>query len=165
MSGHEIGAEPNGGSLLVDKDGDVWRHNDVTWICLSEAGEGTWAEIQWCAPFQVFTPQTDDGAAVAAQSMGGSLPPDASSSPAGPGPDKTGGQPGPASFQMIRHRDVTGVSGTGLIGEGTQFRDGTTVFRWYGEHPSTSVWPSVDELVAVHGHQGATELRWLDGGA
>ena len=110
-------------------------------------------------------PKTDDGAADAAQVMGGSLPPAVSSSPAGPGPDKTGGQPGPASFQMIRHHDVTGVSGTGLIGEGTQFRDGTTVFRWYGEHPSTSVWPSVDELVAVHGHHGATELRWLDGGA
>lgn len=106
--------------------------------------------------------QTDDGAVVPGQGLGGSSPAAvAPSSPIVPGPELIGGQPGPASFQMIRHHDVTGVSGTGLIGEGTRFRDGTTVFRWYGDHPSTSVWPSVQEVVAVHGHQGATELRWL----
>ncbi len=94
--------------------------------------------------------QTGDGAATPGQGLGGSTSEAAAPSSV------------PRSFQLIRHVDVTGVSGTGLIGEGTQFRDGTTVFRWYGDHPSTVVWPSPDDIVAVHGHQGATELVWLD---
>jgi hypothetical protein len=78
----------------------------------------------------------------------------------------SGGSPAPSSvprrFQMYRHHDVTGISGTGVIAEGTEYRDGVASLRWYGDHPSEVWWPSVAEILAVHGHQGATELRWLD---
>lgn len=121
--------------------------------------------------------KTDDGAVAPGHELGGSTPaaPTAAapSSPTGeavrPGPDHIGGQSGaavsPRSFQLIRHRDVSGVSGTGPVAEGTQFTDGSAALHWYGEHPSTAVWPSVADILAVHGHQGATVLRWLDGGA
>lgn len=69
----------------------------------------------------------------------------------------------PSRFELVRHRDVSGVSGTGIVAEGVQFSDGTVTLRWRGKHPSTAMWPSITEVLAVHGHGGATEVRWLDG--
>ena len=65
-------------------------------------------------------------------------------------------------FQLHRHADVSGVSGTGVVAEGVAFTDGTTVIRWLSDTPSTVLWPSIDAAMRVHGHGGATELRWLD---
>lgn len=64
---------------------------------------------------------------------------------------------------LLRHRDPTGVSGTGVVAEGAQFSDGTAVLRWHGEHRSTAVFESgVETILAVHGHSGATEVLYLD---
>ncbi|WBQ02985.1 hypothetical protein [Kribbella sp. CA-293567] len=68
----------------------------------------------------------------------------------------------PRHFRLIRHHDVSGVSGTGPVAEGTQFTDGSVAVRWYGDYPSTAVWPDIDSVLAVHGHKGATEIEWLD---
>lgn len=67
----------------------------------------------------------------------------------------------PRSFELHRHVDVTGQSGTGIVVEGTQWTDGTVSIRWRGANPSFANWPSVESLLAVHGHEGATELVWL----
>lgn len=66
-------------------------------------------------------------------------------------------------FELHRDTDVSGVSGIGVVAEGVAFSDGTTVVRWVvGEHRSTVVWPDVDSVVAIHGHNGATRLVWVD---
>ena len=66
-------------------------------------------------------------------------------------------------FKLQRDHDVSGVSGTGTVAEGVAFTDGTAVVRWIvGEHQSTVVWPSVESVVAIHGHNGATRLEWID---
>jgi hypothetical protein len=65
-------------------------------------------------------------------------------------------------FQLVRYVDVSGVSGTGAVAEGIQFSDGTVTLRWYGEWPTTSTWQGMDDLVAVHGHNGASVIRWVD---
>lgn len=70
----------------------------------------------------------------------------------------------PRTFELYRHRDISGTSGTGVVAYGTQWSDGTVSVRWAGATPSFSNWDSLDILVAVHGHEGATEVRWLDGG-
>lgn len=70
----------------------------------------------------------------------------------------------PRVFELYRHRDVTGKSGTGVVAWGAVWPDGTVSLRWAGETQSFSNWESLDVLVAVHGHEGATEVRWLDGG-
>jgi hypothetical protein len=44
---------------------------------------------------------------------------------------------------------------------GVEFGDGTVVIRWLGAHPSTVVWPSVDDAIAVHGHEGRTRIVWI----
>ncbi len=66
-------------------------------------------------------------------------------------------------FQLVRYVDVSGVSGTGAVAEGIQFSDGTVTLRWYGEWPTTSTWQSIDDVIAVHGHNGASQICWVDG--
>lgn len=97
--------------------------------------------------------KTDDGAGTRA-----GVQPEASEVVSGTAPSS----PHPRRFQLYRRHDVTGISGTGVVAEGTEYRDGVTSLRWYGDHPSEVWWPSVAEILAVHGHEGATEVRWLD---
>lgn len=95
--------------------------------------------------------QTDEGAQAP-----GPTPQAAAVSPAAPSSL-------PRRFRLIRHFDVSGVSGTGVVAEGVEFGDGAVALRWKGDHPSTVAWDSVESILAVHGHDGATELIWLDG--
>ena len=72
---------------------------------------------------------------------------------------------GPWRFRLVRVADPTGVSGTGHIADGVQFRDGTCVLRWNTEHSSTAVYASHKELMAIHGHNGGTMCEWVEGEA
>lgn len=65
-------------------------------------------------------------------------------------------------FVLQRDRDDTGVSGTGIVAEGVLFSDGRGVIRWCGQYSSITMWESLDQLIKVHGHNGATRLRWVD---
>ncbi|AER47690.1 hypothetical protein [Mycolicibacterium goodii] len=66
-------------------------------------------------------------------------------------------------FVLHRAEDVTGVSGTGTVAEGVQFSDGRVALRWIvGEHRSTVTWDSIDSVEKIHGHNGATAVRWVD---
>jgi hypothetical protein len=69
--------------------------------------------------------------------------------------------PIPRLFVLRRDRDVTGVSGPGDVADGVQWPDGSVVLRWR-ERPSTSVWDSLDLMLSVHGHDGATRVVWAD---
>jgi hypothetical protein len=64
-------------------------------------------------------------------------------------------------FELHRDRDLSGISGTGVVAEGVEFTDGQVVIRWLGVTPSTVVWTSIAEARAVHGHGGATRFVWL----
>jgi hypothetical protein len=66
-------------------------------------------------------------------------------------------------FNLVRRVDESGVSGTGLVAEGIEFGDGTVAMRWKSrEHHSTSLWDSIDDLIAIHGHGGMTTVGWID---
>jgi hypothetical protein len=54
------------------------------------------------------------------------------------------------------------VSGEGIVAEGIEFSDGSVCIRWKSATPSTVVWASLDDAMKVHGHDGATEVLWLD---
>jgi hypothetical protein len=58
--------------------------------------------------------------------------------------------------------DVTGISGVGPVINGVQFNDGVCVIRWSTAYPSTTVHDSIENILAVHGHGGLTELEWID---
>jgi hypothetical protein len=68
----------------------------------------------------------------------------------------------PRRFALVRHVDYTGVSGVGVVAYGVVFADGHVALRWASTHPATSLWSSIDDLVAVHGHGEATSIEWLD---
>ena len=67
-------------------------------------------------------------------------------------------------FVVFRKHDVSGVSGTGVIAEGICFPNGKTVMHWItpGKPQSMGVYESPEELIEIHGHEGATELVWVD---
>ena len=66
-------------------------------------------------------------------------------------------------FYLVRHKDLTGKSGEGIIAEGIQWSGGTAELHWLTDWETFVHWPGgVEEILAVHGHEGATVVRWLD---
>mgnify|MGYP006319141211 CR=1 FL=1 len=66
----------------------------------------------------------------------------------------------PFTFCLVRKADVSGTSGTGHVADGVQFPDGTCVLRWRTARSSTAVYSSHADLMAIHGHDGATVCEW-----
>lgn len=65
------------------------------------------------------------------------------------------------TFELHRDSDASGISGTGVVAEGIEFGDGAVVLRWVaGTHRSTVCWDSIADVVAIHGHGGATRVVW-----
>lgn len=65
-------------------------------------------------------------------------------------------------FELVRLEDTSGVSGTGVVGEGIEFTDGTCVLRWVTGLQSTTFYEDMETLVAIHGHDGRTIVDWVD---
>lgn len=67
-------------------------------------------------------------------------------------------------FRLVRERDVSGVSGIGVVAHGIEFPDGAVAVRWQTPDmpPSTAVWGSVEDVLKVHGHGGPTVVEWID---
>ena len=71
-------------------------------------------------------------------------------------------------FKMVRHQDVTGVSGEGVVAEGVIFSNGKVAIQWLTPQVgdvkmgSTVVWDDFRAAMKVHGHDGKTEFRFLD---
>lgn len=65
-------------------------------------------------------------------------------------------------FQLHRDHDESGVSGVGVVAEGCEFSNGLCSLTWLTEYRCVTIFTSVKELIAVHGHEGATRLVWVD---
>lgn len=69
----------------------------------------------------------------------------------------------PRRFHLLRERDVSGVSGVGIVAEGVEWSDGTVTLHWGGRFPTTTVWQDgIDALLTIHGHNGLTTVQWID---
>lgn len=66
------------------------------------------------------------------------------------------------AFDLVRNEDATGISGTGRVAEGCVFDDGHVVLRWLTAHRSTTHFPDVDTVRAIHGHEGRTLVVFRD---
>lgn len=66
------------------------------------------------------------------------------------------------TFILYRIQDVSGVSGTGVVAEGVEFSDGTCVCRWTTSTPTTQTYNSIQDVEAIHGHDGATKIIFED---
>lgn len=67
-------------------------------------------------------------------------------------------------FVLVRDTDATGVSGTGVVAEGVEFTSGIVALRWLSEFPTSVVFHDrgMESVRAVHGHNGATRIVWID---
>lgn len=63
----------------------------------------------------------------------------------------------------MRTEDISGVSGTGVIAEGCQFHTGECMLVWFGKIHTTNRYDSIEDLIAIHGHEGRTYIEWKDG--
>lgn len=69
---------------------------------------------------------------------------------------------GARMFVLMRHRDISGISGTGEVAEGVLWSDGSVSLRWHGEHAATTFWQGgIAAMLHVHGHNGTTEVVYL----
>lgn len=65
-------------------------------------------------------------------------------------------------FVLQRVEDESGVSGTGIVAEGTLFTNGKVVLAWVSDICSVTIYDNIDELDAIHSHGGRTQVVWLD---
>lgn len=64
-------------------------------------------------------------------------------------------------FKLIRTEDESGVSGTGSVAEGVVFTDGRVVMRWTTHLNSTTFYDCIDDVIAIHGHNGKTKVEYM----
>ncbi len=65
-------------------------------------------------------------------------------------------------FYLMRHSDVNGLSGTGIVAVGVVYPNGKAHMQWISFKSSFEMHDSVESLIDIHGHSGATELIWGD---
>ncbi|ONI72067.1 hypothetical protein BWI15_18460 [Kribbella sp. ALI-6-A] len=66
----------------------------------------------------------------------------------------------PRAFWLVRS------DGGGAVAEGVLWADGVVAVRWCGQGTAVSVWSGgLDALLAGHGRDGSTEVRWSEGRA
>lgn len=63
-------------------------------------------------------------------------------------------------FYLRRIEDVHGVSGEGIVAEGVEFTNGQCVMHWLTQFSSVAVYPTMKELVNIHGHDGKTVVEY-----
>ena len=64
------------------------------------------------------------------------------------------------NFILNRVEDESGVSGTGIVAEGTQFSNGKCVVAWVTQFQSVTIYDSIEEVENIHGHNGKTIIEF-----
>jgi hypothetical protein len=66
-------------------------------------------------------------------------------------------------FRLERDRDISRVSGTGVVAHGALFPNGVVTLAWdvAGKPGSTVVYQSYEDMCAIHLHHGATRVEWV----
>lgn len=65
-------------------------------------------------------------------------------------------------FFLLRHEDVHGNSGIGVVAVGVQLPSGKCVMEWLSEEVTETIFESAEQIVRLHSHNGKTELVWGD---
>ena len=65
-------------------------------------------------------------------------------------------------FYLNRKVDHSGKSGTGIVAVGVQFPGGKCLVNWMTDTPSFNFYESLDDIKDVHGHDGDTEISFID---
>lgn len=62
------------------------------------------------------------------------------------------------TFYLLRHEDVNGNSGVGVVAEGVVFDNGQAAMTWLSEFNTVTVFAKVSDIKRLHGHDGKTEV-------
>ena len=65
-------------------------------------------------------------------------------------------------FVLDRKEDITGTSGTGTVAEGVMFSGGKVALHWFSHYGAVNVYDSIEVVRVLHGHNGNTQIVWLD---
>jgi hypothetical protein len=65
-------------------------------------------------------------------------------------------------FRLVRDEDVSGISGVGTVAEGVLFSNGKIALGWCSDVRSVTVYDDLEDLEAIHGHEGRTRIEWVD---
>lgn len=68
----------------------------------------------------------------------------------------------PRRWQLVRKKDVTGMSGTGVVAEGIQFRDNSVAYKWRTSPSTVQFAESIHDVQHIHGHSGNTRVEFID---
>lgn len=79
-------------------------------------------------------------------------------------PEFPGAEPAnyPRRWALYRLADETGMSGCGVVAYGVQFPDGSVSYRWNTSPRTSQIAESIHDVKYIHGHEGKTEVRWID---
>jgi hypothetical protein len=67
------------------------------------------------------------------------------------------------AFHLNRKEDVSGIAGTGIVAEGCVFENGAVMLTWLTKHSTVTFYETVEDMEAIHGHDGRTEVIWRNG--
>lgn len=61
-------------------------------------------------------------------------------------------------FYLLRHEDLHGHSGLGVVAEGVIFDSGQAAMTWLTEFNTVTVFSKVADIKKLHGHEGRTDV-------
>lgn len=62
------------------------------------------------------------------------------------------------TFYLLRHEDVHNNSGIGVVAEGVIFDNGMCAMTWLSQYPTITMFPNIQTVGKLHGHDGKTEV-------
>lgn len=62
------------------------------------------------------------------------------------------------TFYLLRHEDLHGHSGLGVVAEGVIFDNGLVAMTWLSRWKTVTMFSGVNEVRELHSHEGRTEL-------
>ena len=62
------------------------------------------------------------------------------------------------TFYLLRHEDVHGNSGIGVVAEGVIFDTGMCSMTWLSEIATVTTFRRIQDVVKLHSHEGKTEV-------
>lgn len=61
-------------------------------------------------------------------------------------------------FYLLRKKDVSGVSGVGVVARGIVLPSHRVIMEWAMPFESITIFQNIGEVTQIHGHDGATQL-------
>lgn len=64
------------------------------------------------------------------------------------------------TFKLYRKKDISGVSGVGVVAEGVVFSNGKAALSWHSSYKSIAIYDSIKDVETIHCHGGFTQIIW-----